>query len=116
MPSSPPFNRGLDRPSYAEVEIVLGNDGFSAFQPDVYGAEIRVVRRITDGGSSSFALKNYQGETGGGAWDLGPETSDVSGLYGANVGTVWREVPKVGSLFVPVRVEGEGAASCHLRV
>lgn len=73
LPSLQPFNPwGLEHPSYAEVEIVLGNDGFSAYQPDVYGAEIRMVRRITDGGSSTFALKNSQGESTGGTSNLEP--------------------------------------------
>ena len=53
---------------------------------------------------------------GPGTLNLRPKTLDVLGLYGGNVGTVWREVPKVGSLFVPVGTGGRGAASCHLRV
>ncbi|ELU44338.1 Smc5-6 complex SMC subunit Smc6 [Rhizoctonia solani AG-1 IA] len=41
----------------AEVAITLKNEGPDAYRPDIYGEAIRVSRRFTDKGSSSYAIK-----------------------------------------------------------
>ncbi|KAH7345701.1 P-loop containing nucleoside triphosphate hydrolase protein [Rhizoctonia solani] len=41
----------------AEVTITLKNEGLDAYRPDVYGNAIRITRRFTDKGSSSYTIK-----------------------------------------------------------
>ncbi|KAJ1302116.1 hypothetical protein OPQ81_000947 [Rhizoctonia solani] len=41
----------------AEVTITLKNEGLDAYRPDVYGDSIRITRRFTDKGSSSYIIK-----------------------------------------------------------
>ncbi|KAG8685281.1 Structural maintenance of chromosomes protein 6, partial [Ceratobasidium sp. 395] len=41
----------------AEVMITLKNEGLDAFRPEVYGKAIRITRRFTDKGSSSYTIK-----------------------------------------------------------
>ncbi|KAG8689608.1 Structural maintenance of chromosomes protein 6 [Ceratobasidium sp. 423] len=41
----------------AEVNITLKNEGLDAYRPDVYGDSIRITRRFTDKGSSSYLIK-----------------------------------------------------------
>ncbi|KAB5592896.1 Structural maintenance of chromosomes protein 6 [Ceratobasidium theobromae] len=43
--------------SVAEVTITLKNEGLDAYRPDVYGSSIKVTRRFTDKGSSSYSIK-----------------------------------------------------------
>jgi structural maintenance of chromosomes protein 6 len=43
------------RPS-ARICITLGNDGEGAYQPEVYGNSIRIVRTITSSGGSSYEI------------------------------------------------------------
>ncbi|ELU03571.1 hypothetical protein CAPTEDRAFT_218959 [Capitella teleta] len=46
----------------AEVSVTLSNRGEEAFKPDSYGKSITVERRITSEGSSSYKIKNAQGQ------------------------------------------------------
>ncbi|CCO33264.1 Structural maintenance of chromosomes protein 6 Short=SMC protein 6 [Rhizoctonia solani AG-1 IB] len=41
----------------AEVAITLKNEGLDAYRPDIYGNAIRIARRFTDKGSSSYTIK-----------------------------------------------------------
>ncbi|KAG8746258.1 Structural maintenance of chromosomes protein 6 [Ceratobasidium sp. 414] len=41
----------------AEVIIVLKNEGMDAYRPEVYGSSIKITRRFTDKGSSSYTIK-----------------------------------------------------------
>ncbi|CAE6468016.1 unnamed protein product [Rhizoctonia solani] len=41
----------------AEVVITLKNEGLDAYRPDIYGNAIRITRRFTDKGSSSYTIK-----------------------------------------------------------
>ncbi|KAG9122629.1 Structural maintenance of chromosomes protein 6, partial [Ceratobasidium sp. 392] len=41
----------------AEVIIILKNQGIDAYRPDVYGSSIKITRRFTDKGSSSYTIK-----------------------------------------------------------
>ncbi|KAG8723854.1 Structural maintenance of chromosomes protein 6 [Ceratobasidium sp. 395] len=43
--------------SVAEVIVVLKNEGPDAYRPEVYGEAIKVTRRFTDKGSSSYTIK-----------------------------------------------------------
>ncbi|CAE6540561.1 unnamed protein product [Rhizoctonia solani] len=44
----------------AEVTITLKNEGLDAYRPDVYGESIRITRRFTDKGSSSYIIKGVK--------------------------------------------------------
>ncbi|KAG8719122.1 Structural maintenance of chromosomes protein 6 [Ceratobasidium sp. 394] len=41
----------------AEVIIILKNEGMDAYRPEVYGSSIKITRRFTDKGSSSYTIK-----------------------------------------------------------
>ncbi|KAG8790243.1 Structural maintenance of chromosomes protein 6 [Ceratobasidium sp. 428] len=43
--------------SVAEVIVVLKNEGLDAYRPEVYGKAIKITRRFTDKGSSSYTIK-----------------------------------------------------------
>jgi len=46
----------------ASIEITLSNDGVDAFDEEIYGNEITIVRTINgSSGASQFKLKNYLG-------------------------------------------------------
>lgn len=47
--------------SSCSIEIHLSNDGLDAYMPETYGEKIIVVRNITASGSSSYKLKNENG-------------------------------------------------------
>ncbi|KAJ8018107.1 Structural maintenance of chromosomes protein 6 [Holothuria leucospilota] len=48
--------------SVAEVSIILRNQGTDAYRHDLYGSSIRVERRLTADGSSSYKLKSAKGQ------------------------------------------------------
>ncbi|KAG8723910.1 Structural maintenance of chromosomes protein 6 [Ceratobasidium sp. 395] len=41
----------------AEVMVILKNEGPDAYRPEVYGESIKITRRFTDKGSSSYTIK-----------------------------------------------------------
>ncbi|QRV82074.1 structural maintenance of chromosomes protein [Ceratobasidium sp. AG-Ba] len=43
--------------SVAEVNIFLKNEGEGAYRPDVYGSTIKITRRWTDKGSSTYSIR-----------------------------------------------------------
>lgn len=40
----------------ASIEITISNDGEDAFQPEIYGNQITVVRQISSAGASTYKL------------------------------------------------------------
>lgn len=47
----------------AVIEIYISNNGFNAFEPRKFGGKITVIREISSAGSSTYKLKNENGDT-----------------------------------------------------
>lgn len=46
---------------FAVIEITIKNDTDNAYNHDIYGDEIKIIRRITTSGSSQYTVKSASG-------------------------------------------------------
>ncbi|PIK59309.1 hypothetical protein BSL78_03738 [Apostichopus japonicus] len=50
-----------DGKNVAEISIILRNEGTDAYKSELYGPRIRIERRITSDGATSYKLKSHKG-------------------------------------------------------